>query len=450
MKYELSIDASYLDDDRWGVAAGLREFLQNGRDAEIEQNAPLTVTHNARSNKLIIENEGAVLTRDALLLGRSSKRDRQDVLAGKWGEGLKLGALALVRSGRTVTIRNGGEVWTPAIEKSEKFAGRDVLVFDVATGRQEQNRVRVEISDISVADWNILQDCFMFLQRDRDAAAVVKVEAGALLLDPKLKGAVFVKGIKVQQNVQLAYGYDLTTASIDRDRRVIDQWDLNARIRDIWFAACVARADLISKFADMLDTGAADIEGIERWNTYAIPDAARAAVVERFKERHGAAAVPVGTLADSMDIEHFGKVGVVVRKQLQAVLESVTGTLDTVKEQLASEATRIYSWHEFDAAERANLTSALALVTQAGGEVSVDDLTIADFRSPTLQGQFNPNTGNVVLAKKLLQDPKELLVTLVHEVAHRAGGDGDHGHIAALEKLWGNIVADLRGKLAAR
>jgi len=33
----------------------------------------------------------------------------------------------------------------------------------------------------------------------------------------------------------------------------------------------------------------------------------------------------------------------------------------------------------------------------------------------------------------------------VHEVAHRAGGDGDKGHVANLERIWSGIVSRLRG-----
>jgi len=36
------------------------------------------------------------------------------------------------------------------------------------------------------------------------------------------------------------------------------------------------------------------------------------------------------------------------------------------------------------------------------------------------------------------------LETVVHEVAHRFGGDGSHHHVAALERIWSGIVSNLR------
>jgi hypothetical protein len=448
MKYELSIDASYLDGDRWNAGAGIREFLQNGRDAEIEQNAPLTVTH--RGDRLIIENEGATLTRDSLLLGRSSKRERQDVLAGKWGEGLKLGALALIRAGLKVVIRNGSEVWTPAIETSEKFAGRDVLVFHVVTGRQERNRVRVEVDGIDNEAWQVLKEHYLFLRKG--VGDVVDGKNGTLLLGEKQKGCVYVKGILVQRHPKLEYGYNLKQAELDRDRRMIDQWDLGVRLRDIWFEATAARPDLIDQFSKMLDDGASDVDGVSDWNVSHLPEVAKKQIADLFIKRHGADAIPVNSLADSKDIEHLGKKGIVVKKQLQAVLESVVGTFADVKENLANEAVKEYGWHELAPGEQHNLESAIALINETKIKLALDVVQVVDFRSPNLLGQFRTErdgSETIAIARKILADRSETLATLVHEVSHRDGGDGDKGHVERIEVIWATIVDNLRDKIGS-
>ena len=113
MKIPLSIEADYLPE--WGAWEGIRELVQNGKDAEVQLDAPLKVTH--KNQTLVIENEGASMERRALLFGSTTKTGRDDLI-GKFGEGLKLGMLALVRAGRPVKIRVGGEVWIPTIEKS--------------------------------------------------------------------------------------------------------------------------------------------------------------------------------------------------------------------------------------------------------------------------------------------------------------------------------------------
>jgi hypothetical protein len=37
------------------------------------------------------------------------------------------------------------------------------------------------------------------------------------------------------------------------------------------------------------------------------------------------------------------------------------------------------------------------------------------------------------------------LSTLVHEVAHHAGSDGEKNHVSEIERIWSGIVQGLRG-----
>lgn len=130
MKVELTIKVDYLP--KWGALEGLRELIQNGKDAETEFRAPLEVRHRKDTNVLVIENDGCTIPHEALLFGHTSKLGRSGMI-GKFGEGLKLGVLALVRAGHTVRIRSGSEVWIPKIERSEKF-NADVLTVTIEKG----------------------------------------------------------------------------------------------------------------------------------------------------------------------------------------------------------------------------------------------------------------------------------------------------------------------------
>lgn len=160
MKFELTIKTTYMPE--WGIWEGLRELAQNGRDAEVEFDAPLTVRHRKESMTLVIENDGCVLPYEALLLGHTSKTSRPDLI-GKFGEGLKLGILALVRAGCEIKIRSGSEVWVPSIQRSEKFKA-DVLTFDIQKGREPKNRVAIEVANVSEEAWQALQDKLLFLR----------------------------------------------------------------------------------------------------------------------------------------------------------------------------------------------------------------------------------------------------------------------------------------------
>jgi hypothetical protein len=109
----------------------------------------------ADTSTLIITNEGATLPREAMLFGHTTKIG-QGNLIGKFGEGLKLGMLALVRAGHEVKIRSGSEVWLPKIERSEKF-NADVLVIYIETGRQPKDRVQIEVSNVTKEDWALMR-----------------------------------------------------------------------------------------------------------------------------------------------------------------------------------------------------------------------------------------------------------------------------------------------------
>ena len=60
--------------------------------------------------KLHLMNKYTSLHRRILLLGYSKKSPKREVI-GQFGEGLKIGALALVREGRVVSMETGDDRW---------------------------------------------------------------------------------------------------------------------------------------------------------------------------------------------------------------------------------------------------------------------------------------------------------------------------------------------------
>lgn len=438
-KIQLTIKTSYLP--KWGAYEGIRELVQNGRDAEVEHSAPLKVEWYKGTDvgQLRIENEGTTLPIKSLLLGHTTKIGRSDMI-GKFGEGLKLGVLALVRAGHPVKIRNGSEVWIPSLERSDLF-GEDVLTFQIEKGREEKNRVRIEVGGVTREAWDAMKPCFLFLQKPKEQEEI-KTCDGTLLLGPTFKGRVYVKGIFVQTDPDLMYGYDLTDAELDRDRRMVESWNLRYKTKNILMNALNKREELFSDFSDLLENPTTETESIvDQHSTYALPEKAVDAVVARFKQKHGEDAVPVQSLSESQDVEHLGKKGVVVTKQLGAVLAKKLGDAMTVKEALRKEVLHRYGWSDLSEVEKAILSDAVALIN-AVEPFGIATVEVVDFRSEDLMGQFKD--GRTFIAKKYLSDQDETLRILVHEVAHRQGGDGAKSHIDRVEFLWMNIVRNMR------
>lgn len=435
-KIQLSIKTTYLSS--WGAYEGIRELVQNGRDSDVEGHA---LTVDWYKNTLRIENEGAVLPTKALLLGHTTKEGRSDQI-GKFGEGLKLGVLALVRAGHPVKIRNGSEVWVPSLERSETF-DEDVLTFRIDGGNADKKRVRIEVGDIPKEVWEQMKSCFLFLDKPK-AEEVVATSYGKLLTNPKHRGKVYVKGIFVQTEANLQWGYDLDDAELDRDRKMVQGFDLRYNTKNILLLAINKRPDLLAGFVSVLEEPTVEVQDLTDSNSaYHLSADTAKFVAEDFKQKYGENAFPVQSLSESKDLEHLGKKGVVVNKQLGTVLAKTLGDAMTAKESLKKEVLKKYGWGDLNDAERRSLESAIELVNHVE-PVTLDNVDVVDFRSETLLGQFKE--GRCLLAKKHLEDADETLATLIHELAHRHGGDGEHSHVACMESIWKGVARYLRQK----
>jgi hypothetical protein len=316
-------------------------------------------------------------------------------------------------------------------------------VFDIKGGNEDKNRVRVEIGGVTSIEWAELRERFLFLTPTKKDEKVTVPYCGDLLLGERFKGKVFVKGIFVQNNPTLSYGYNFYDAEIDRDRKMVESWTMAYKTSQIWKQVAGSRPDLFDSFYSLVEDNKADVSQLEHSSVdKKVSDQAAA----KFLERFGKNAVPVSNLAESEDIEHLGAKGVVVPKVVQAILKDSIGDISTVKTKLNEEVVKLYSWSDLSEEQKTNLTQAVTLLQKADPICSLEAVNVADFRSPALQGQYKG--GQIVLAAKILLDPHETLMVLVHEWAHRNGGDGEKSHVNTIEVLWRDIVKHLAERLS--
>lgn len=437
MKVPLSIKVDYLPE--WGAFEGIREHVQNGKDAETQFEAPLKIWH--KNQTLYIENEGVLLTREALLLGATTKTDRADLI-GRFGEGLKLGTLALVRAGRPVKIRTGKEVWSPTIEQSKEF-GAPVLVFDIQGGNEDKKRVRVEIGGVTSIEWDTLRERFLFtsdiLDEDR-----IKTSAGDLLLADRLKGKLYVKGVWVQDKPKMQFGYNFTRdAEVDRDRKMVRQFDIEWYTALIWREANAVRPDIMQKCFALIDNDAEDVRGIAE-HGHVSQEMADVAL-ERFYARHGTDAVPVTSTAESAEVEHLGRRGVIVPKAMERVLAKNLGDREKRAQGFRETVTILYAWGDLDAEEQTKLTDAIQLLHEVHTSCALDRIDVVKFSDEHMRGQHK--NGKILISRDILRDENRILRVLVHEFAHEFGADGSKSHVSAIEELWEAIVIHLRNEV---
>ena len=439
MQIELTIKTDYMP--AWGLWEGVRELIQNAKDGETQLHAKMSVEHDPATSTLTVTNDGVTLPHEALLLGHTTKLGDKNTI-GQFGEGLKIGLLAIVRAGHAVAIRNGAESWTPILIKSPRF-GCEVLAVDVAPAGRGAARLSVAVAGVTAEAWAEYRARFLFLAKPvKDE--VVRVASGALLTGDRFRGRLYVKGIFVQEKPDLRYGYDLDDADVDRDRKMIEGWDRDRKLAAIWNRALGKQPSLTAAFGDLLAEEAADVKYIGEGGVAYVPDAVAAKLAGAFVRQHGRKAIPVANIAEAADIEHLGRRGVVLPKGLMAVIAGKVGSFQSVQADLANEVVRKLSWSELTPAMRGNLARALDLVRLTGEDVPLDLVDVVEFRSDDIDGMFAPGKGGrISLAARVVRDAGECLATMIHEVAHRRGHDGDKGHVAAIESMWAAIAVKL-------
>jgi hypothetical protein len=251
-----------------------------------------------------------------------------------------------------------------------------------------------------------------------------------------------VKGIYVHTDSKLEYGYDIKSAELDRDRKMVDQWDFRFRVRDILAEAAGKNPDIVKGLVNVLEKQTPESLGFGYGGS--LPENVSVAVAADFVSKYGENAVPVKTLGESKDIDHLGKKGVVVSESLAAVLALKMPSVEKVKEALKEETKARYGWHDLLDAEKKSLTEACDLINASGVlELDLDEVDVVDFGADDLRGMYKG--GRVILARRLVADPDLCLSVLIHEAAHQNGGDGDKSHVATVEKVWCGIVSYLRG-----
>jgi len=328
-KIPLTISKNYCAD--WGVFQGIREMLQNAKDAD-EDGHTMTIEHFPRTSRLEITSAKVYVDPAKLLvLGESDKGAGHK--RGQFGEGFVLGCLALMRKGCDISFRNGDHSWSVAFEQPDPghpLAGSELMTFKSRALAAREQDFRVEIENIPTNVWDVLKKLFLFVTPAL-SAETLETPHGTLLLNPDYIGQVFSKGIFVRKFENLTCGYDLVGLTLDRDRRFVDEWDLHYKLGMIWKDACSTYPSIASpRVYDMAKAGAVETKQLK----YHADDKILKDVRDRFEKEHGETAVPVSTMAEAKDIEEAGGKPTMVNDILKELLEKGGLSLEKAKVQL--------------------------------------------------------------------------------------------------------------------
>jgi hypothetical protein len=414
-KIQLTIDKNYCSD--WGVWDGVRELIQNAKDAD-DDGYKMTVEHFPRTSRLEITSAKTYVEPAKLLvLGKSDKAP--GTKRGQFGEGFVLGCLALMRKGCDVSFRNGDLSWSISFEEPDvghPLAGNELMTFKSRTLAHREQDFRIEIENIDAAVWDILKKLFLFITPPTMADTLATAE-GSLLLHAEYIGQVFSRGIFVRKFENLSCGYDMTNLALDRDRRFVDEWDLHYKLGKIWKDACHASPALASpKMYEMAKSGNAEAAHF-KWHA---DDKLLKDVRERFEQEHGEGAVPVGTVAQSKEIEEVGGKPTMVNDVLKELLEKGGLSVATAKKTLEGQIDARFTPYDLTGEEQIAFARLHAyvpefiVVTFKGKAVCrlIDDDKKIGFDRRLLAEPFNKTLKSLVSAEAKLRsvEPVDILI----------------------------------------
>lgn len=272
--YELPITTEYVSS--WGLREMVREVFQNAIDQKNWEYSldPFTVT-----------NYDCKLSKQALLLGHSTKGDNQ---IGKFGEGLKLAMLVAARNSIPFSIHSGDEVWRPRIIRSKRYEA-DILGVDVSK-RKYRDDLTVTIHCDIEPNWLPLTTDDQIL--------------------PDSPGKIYVGGLWVCDVKDLRYGYNFRPSqlSLDRDRRLASTFNI------LWAIALSWRTQPLSEQVELIESDAPDAEYLDEL-TYSSSLADELAL--RFINTYGSNSVAVTTQGELSDVTKPVIVSEPMKKLLQ-------------------------------------------------------------------------------------------------------------------------------------
>ncbi len=431
----------------WGVREGLREILQNWADARdrrltSEDRLPYFGGDHKGASALKCRNEGVFVTRDKLVLGGTDKADRSDQ-RGHFGEGMKLGWLALLRKGATVRCVNGPEIWAVSLAYSDEFKVETLAVDITARPGGDAGHFEVQIGNLQDSMWEPIKALCLFLVPPTPSETI-ETDRGTILLEPAHKGKLYVRDIFVCLFPDdTAYGYNLRHVTLDRDRMLANPYDLRYEIRGVLTQAVEQGKIAPKQMLAILENAPSSTEAHVFSSVYESSPLVKA-VAEAFTEKYGAGTLPATSIGESARAAQHGVKTITVPQGLAQVLSVEFGRLDTRLKDRALDVSETHNFSDLSPDEQTTLLwlgRAFAPVAAQPGDAMdvLNRVTIVSFYGDKILGRHKGH--DISLARSTLSDPPTAAATLLHELAHDHGDDGDASHRDAIETYAGRLLA---------
>lgn len=432
MRVDLTISCDYVPN--WGIAEGVREIIQNAIDADVD-GFKMDIKYS--NEKLIVTSTGVGLDEKVLLLGKTSKLGRPDTI-GHFGEGLKIGILALIRSGAEVMINNPlkKQVWFPSIRLMKRIDEK-VLSFDIEDHEfDESDRdLKIIVKGISQELWDTIRGNFLFLA-DEKPTGVMTTPYGDVLDGVDFGGKLYISGIFVQKS-QMVYGYNFkpNVMTIDRDRKMVNQYELEGLTTKMWTALAANDDDQLKLVEDLLKRNIPDVKDMVYGYNFSLKEKLKTRFIAEFGEN----AVPVYSQEQLKLLEFAGKRPILLGEAFGRIVHDSMGGIDKIKQEAST--TVLDDDIDLTVDEHVILSKALSIVQKEATEPF--NVEVVEFADKKIMGTCERSRKRVRISRQVLGSFRKTLETLVHEYAHAYGTDGEKSHIDHIEEIWSSIYEKL-------
>lgn len=228
---EISLNISLGNCMHWGFWDAIKEFFQNGEDAEkVNPENKFNISYSPDLNTVVLTNTKGFLDRKSLLIGYSSKRDNDETI-GKFGDGYKSGLSVLLRLGKRVTLKNYSkkEKWEIFSEPSSIFDNEIIIKVNIKKlifKKPPHFDLAWEIEGVTQEEWDSIQTKYLPFIKNLD---IIKTSYGSLIKNPELRGNIYVNNIFVETIEQTKYSYSFPPSilELDRDRKTVKSFNVS-------------------------------------------------------------------------------------------------------------------------------------------------------------------------------------------------------------------------------
>lgn len=330
-KFELAISTGYVPD--WGITEAFRELFQNALDNEIT-NPENKMGWTFENGVVRITNKASILEVDTLLLGNSTKASDNKTI-GKHGEGYKIAFMVLLRNNKKVKVYNYGkkEVWDVRLVKSKKYNNNLLTTVFVEKGhiwtKTPDDNLTIEVEGITDEEYADLVRKNLHLREIKVDRFDVEGR-GSILKDKLEAGNIYVKGLWVQVVPNLEYGYDFepSVLGLDRDRKLVDSFNISWEASLLWRYAANKDAKLKEESVRLIRDKAMDVSFVG--STSVGGSSINDAYADSFYEEHGDNAVPVVTTSEYEAVRSKGNYTPIIVTERQATIIKSSSSYEEV------------------------------------------------------------------------------------------------------------------------